>query len=477
MSLRGRLLAAFAYLLVLAVAALAVPLALNIERRAESEVEALLGSQAQIIASSVSGEVEDSNAREILPATVADFSEKLDAGVLITDGDGEVIANSAGQPRVGTNLAGESEVDTALRGSLVGRPRGSRLLVAAPVLDGDELVGAVRLDSDISGIESNVRRSWLVLGAVGLFVVMLGLGAAWLLASSLARPLKNLGATAQRLGAGRLDARAEAAGPPEVADVARAMNHMAEDLEATISAQQDFVANASHQLRTPLTGLRLRLEGITMEGGPSADSAAKAIKEVDRLGTLVEELLVLARAGGKQSPGEPVELAALLREASDRWAGRAAERGGTVVVHVGAHPAVHADRAELAGVIDNLIENALLYSPEGATVTLTVDAGPDGAWLRVEDDGPGIPEDERDRVFDRFYRGGTGRRSGPGTGLGLAIVKEVVEKWGGRAALESSPAGTAVTLRWTNGLTVRPAALNGGAESPKPVRGSRFTNP
>ena len=467
MSLRGRLLAAFAYLLVLAVAAMAVPLAINIQRRARSEVEGLLGSHAQIISSSVSGQIEDSDAPQLLRRTVEDFAEELDAGVLITDKDGEVIANSEPQPAVGSDIGGASEVRTALVGSVVGRPVASRLLVAAPVSEEQEIIGAVRIDSDISGIESNVRRSWLVLAAVGFFVVMLGLGAAWLLASSLARPLRNLVATARSLGAGRLDARAGTGGPPEVADVARAMNHMAEQVEATISAQQDFIANASHQLRTPLTGLRLRLEGISVGGGPDAESAGEAIKEVDRLGALVDELLVLARAGGRQAAGGPVDIDALLRDAADRWAARAAEHGGTVVTHVGVRAVVHADQAELAGVVDNLIENALAYSPAEATVTLTAEAGDEGVGFSVADDGPGIPTEERDRVFDRFYRGGTGRRSGPGTGLGLAIVREVAEKWDGSAAISSSPVGTTVTLRWPNHAA-------GGTTAPETEVG--FTN-
>jgi two-component system, OmpR family, sensor kinase len=467
-SLRGRLLVAFAYLLVLAVAALAVPLAINIQRRARSDVEARLASQAQIISSSVSGEIEDSDAPEILAPIVEDFAEQLDVGVLVADEDGRVVANSEPQPSVGTNLGGESEVRTALGSeSLVGRPRGSHLLVAAPVFDREEPVGVVRLDADISRIDSNVRRSWLVLAAVGLFVVMLGSGAAWLLASSLVRPLRNLGATARSLGAGRLDSRADTRGPPEVTDVARAMNNMAEDLEATISAQQDFVANASHQLRTPLTGLRLRLESISVGGGPDANSAAEAIKEVDRLGALVEELLVLARARGGQAAGGSVDIGGLLRDAADRWAARAAERGGTIVTHVGAGAIVHADQTELAGVVDNLIENALAYSPTGATITLTSESGPDGSGFSVADDGPGIPPEEREHVFNRFYRGGIGRRSGRGTGLGLAIVKEVAEKWDGSAEIASSPVGTTVTLRW-------PRDAGAGATTPRPEAG--FTN-
>jgi signal transduction histidine kinase len=249
---------------------------------------------------------------------------------------------------------------------------------------------------------------------------------------------------------------------------------MAEDLEATISAQQDFVANASHQLRTPLTGLRLRLEGIAVEGGPNATSAVEAMKEVDRLGTLVEELLVLARAGGRQVPGETVDIGALLREAGDRWSARAAERGGTVVTHVDAGIYVHTDHAELAGVLDNLIENALAYSPEGATVTLTAASGPDESWFSVEDDGPGIPVDERDRVFDRFYRGGIGRRSGPGTGLGLAIVREVAEKWGGGAEIDSSPSGTIVRLRWPHNIS--PHSTESAGRSGSSGTAAGFTN-
>jgi signal transduction histidine kinase len=449
---------AFAYLLVLAVAALAVPLAINIQRRARSEVETRLGSHAQVIASSVSSDIEDSDAPEILTPVVEEFAEQLDAGVLVADEDGQVLANSEPQPSVGTNLGGWSEVRTALGETLVGRPVGSRLLVAAPVIEDDDVLGIVRLDADISGIQSNVRRTWLVLAAVGLFVVMLGLGAAWLLASSLARPLRSLGATARSLGGGQLDTRAESGGPPEVADVARAMNHMAEDLEATLSAQQDFVANASHQLRTPLTGLRLRLESISIGGGPDASSAAEAIKEVDRLGSLVEELLVLARAGGKQVAGGSVDIGGVLRDAADRWAARAAERGGTIVTHLPVRAVVHAEGSELAGVVDNLIENALAYSPAGATVTLVSESGPDGSGFSVSDDGPGIPPEERERVFDRFYRGGVGRRSGPGTGLGLAIVREVAEKWDGRAEITSSPGGTTVTLRWPRAVTSGPPA-------------------
>jgi signal transduction histidine kinase len=138
-----------------------------------------------------------------------------------------------------------------------------------------------------------------------------------------------------------------------------------------------------------------------------------------------------------------------------------------VVTHVSVRAVIHADQAELAGVVDNLIENALAYSPPGATVTLTTEAGDDGVGFSVADDGPGIPPEERDQVFDRFYRGGTGRRSGPGTGLGLAIVREVAEKWDGTVEIASSSVGTTVTLRW-------PPHVDDGATVPEAEIG--FTN-
>jgi signal transduction histidine kinase len=218
---------------------------------------------------------------------------------------------------------------------------------------------------------------------------------------------------------------------------------MADELVGLIESQREFVANASHQLRTPLTGLRLRLESLST--GPDGADAQAGLREVDRLSELVSDLLVLARAGVPPPAAATCDLRREARAAADRWRPVAAEHAGTVTLEEPAGPvAIAADAADLAAVLDNLIENAIVYGPAGGTVALSV-AG-DGV-VRVRDDGPGIDPAEAARVFDRFYRGSAGKGT-PGTGLGLAIVRDLAARWGGAAGVEQGGTGTSIVVRF-----------------------------
>ena len=214
---------------------------------------------------------------------------------------------------------------------------------------------------------------------------------------------------------------------------------MADALGTSLRAQRDFIANASHQLRTPLTGLKLRLEAIRGEGGAAAENAAKAEQEVDRLNALVDDMLALAGAASPSAIGQDMDLADVAGEAVERWRGPAED--GRRMVEIGACDSarVFADPADLAHVVDNLVENALRYSPPGSRVTIETQVTDGRAALAVEDDGPGIPVEDRSRIFERFYRGSNGKQAAPGTGLGLAIVAELVERWGGTVALREGP--------------------------------------
>lgn len=447
MSLRGRLLVSFAYLLLLAVVALAVPLALNIERRARTELEARLGAGAQVIASSVTEFLDPDEPQRPLRELVAQAAEQIEADVLVTDAQGRVVADST-ETAIGQRFADRRDIGSALDGDRVREYGGEFLFVTVPVLAGGEPTGAVRVAEDLAALNSGVLRSRLVLAAVGAFVVLGGLALAWALASSLARPLRNLGSTARRLGRGDLNARADVTGPRDVAEVAHAMNAMAADVAAGVESQKDFVANASHQLRTPLTGLRIRLEGIAAEGGPAARSAAAALREVDRLGDLVDDLLLLARSSTTDSPAVRVDLAACVHDAVQRWSPRAGEREQLVRASASAPVEIWADPDDVSGVLDNLIENSIAYCPEGALIEVGAASMNGEGQLVVNDNGPGIPTEDAGRIFERFYRGRTGRTSGPGTGLGLAIVREVAERWGGRAEIDSTTNGTRIVVRW-----------------------------
>ncbi|HEY3767020.1 MAG TPA: HAMP domain-containing sensor histidine kinase, partial [Gaiellales bacterium] len=339
MTLRGRLLAAFAYLLLLTVIALAVPLAVNVDRRAKDSFYSAVDSQTQVIAASLGGSPQPGKTIAGVRQAVATYGRETDARVIVTDGQGRLLADSErphpaavefdtpGRPEIGSALAGRS-VRLIRHSADLG---GDLLVVAYPVLDRGRVVGAVRVSQPVAAVDARVHRSWLAIGAVAAAVALVGMIVAWLLASSLARPIHALGGTAARLGRGDLDARAPEAGPRDVADVARAMNRMAAELESLIESQREFVGNASHQLRTPLTGLRLRLEALST--GPTAsDDARAALVEVDRLAALVSDLLVLARAGVPPHVHAACDLRQEARAAADRWRPVAAEHGRSLAL-------------------------------------------------------------------------------------------------------------------------------------------------
>jgi signal transduction histidine kinase len=443
-TLRGRLLAAFAYLLVLTVIALAVPLAVNVDRRAKDSFYAAVDSQTQVIAASLGGSPQPGRSIAGVRKAVSVYGRETDARVVVTNAQGRLLADSS-QPRpaaVDFATPGRPEISAALTGRSVRLIRksadlgGNLLVVAYPVLDRGRIVGAVRLSQPVAAVDSRVHRSWIAIAAVAAAVAAVGMGVAWLLASSLARPIHALGATAGRLGRGDLDARAPEEGPRDVADVARALNRMADELAGVIESQREFVGNASHQLRTPLTGLRLRLEAIA--AGPPANPDARAgLQEVDRLAELVGDLLVLARAGVPPHSAAESDLHGQARAAADRWRPVADGHGVTLTVSAPEGPVnVAADAGDVAMVLDNLVENAVVYGPDGGAVEIAV--GADGS-VRVRDDGPGIEPDEAAGIFDRFIRGNAGREVPGGTGLGLAIVRDLAARWGGSAGIEHGP--------------------------------------
>jgi signal transduction histidine kinase len=456
-SFRARLVLGAAYLLTAVVLALEIPLALNIQRRAESDFQAAVLGRAALLSARLSGSVVAAESGSSAPvpvrlSAVVDKAPGRGERVVVTDGQGRVLADSSGEARTRELYATPErpEFSAALfEGRVDYRRRFSDtvgaelLLVTVPVVSGDKVVGAVRVSASREAVEASVHRSWIRLALIGLAVIAAALVLAWVLAGSLARPLARLRETAARLGAGDLDARASAEGPTELVALASSFNRMADALSGNLRAQRDFIANASHQLRTPLTGVKLRLESIRAHGGEVGESAAKAEAELDRLEALVGDLLELARASTSSVTGITVDLADVAESAVERWAAPATE--GRRTIELGAHEAakVYADPGDLAHVADNLIENALKYSPPGSRVTIGAAASDGRATLVVADDGPGIPAEERMRVFERFYRGSTGRQSGAGTGLGLAIVAELVERWGGEVSLLEGP-GTRV---------------------------------
>jgi two-component system, OmpR family, sensor kinase len=451
-SLRLRVLAAFAYVLVLVIVALEVPLALSLSNRVDTEVEAEAAGRAQFAAAAANDSMGSVAALEQL---VRQASRDLGGRVIIVGARGRLLADSAGEGLLSEPYGNRPEIRDALAGNVVqGRRRSDTLdqnllYTAVPIVHEGRTVGAVRVTQSLAAVDARVRRNTLALVAVGAVALVLGLALAWLLAGSLARPLRALAGTARRLGHGDLGARAEVIGPSEQRDVARAFNEMAERLERVLAAQREFAANASHQLRTPLTGLRLRLEAASLKAGdPELErELAAAEREAERLGRLVGSLLALAREADRPELRRPTSLADACSRAADRWEAQAARNGQQLALATSEALALAAED-DVAIVLDNLVENALSYSPPGTTVTL--ECGRDGAVVRlaVSDEGPGLAEDEEERVWERFARGSAGDRAA-GTGLGLAVVRTLVERWDGEARLvRRAEGGTRAEVRF-----------------------------
>lgn len=289
-------------------------------------------------------------------------------------------------------------------------------------------------------------RSVAPLGWMALPLVLL-LG--WLV-DLLTAPLQRLAADVGRRDAGALAPLPEAEVPDEVRPLVAALNALLGRLDESLATQRAFVADAAHELRSPLTALKLQLRAL--RDAPSdtdRHAAIQALGEgIDRAARLVEQLLALARNEPGRPPPQPqtLDLAELAGEAlADLWP-LAQARGQQLALDAEAAVPVRGERAALAALVRNLADNALRYGREGGRVQLQVRTEAGRAWLTVDDDGPGLPAAERERAFDRFWRRDSGRADG--SGLGLAIVRAVARRHGGDVGLDDSPLGGLRARAW-----------------------------
>lgn len=326
--------------------------------------------------------------------------------------------------------------------------------------DKGPVVGAVRIEYST---DEMTRRLWQIWGfRAVLAVLVLGVAAVIgvVVARRLTRPLRQLNDMASKFSDGDLTARSPVTGPPETQTLARTLNQGAERLDTLIAAQRIFVADASHQLRTPLTALRLSLDNIAdgVDDEFVREDVEQATAEVVRMSRLVNGLLVLARAEAKVSAAEPLPLMDIVRERLAVWRPAADERGVTIALRgsTDGRPSVLASPGHLDQVLDNVLSNALEVSPDGRTITVRVEPRGDVVAVSIEDEGPGMSDADKSRAFDRFWRG-KGLTGKSGSGLGLAVVKQLVTDDGGTVTLGDAPGGG---LRVT--ITLRASSRSGG---------------
>ncbi len=382
--------------------------------------------------------------RAVVARAASRYRRLAGGRVVIVDGRGRAVVDSSRPRGPGGSFATRPEIARALDGQVSAGTRWSRTLrrellyVAVPVASSGVVHGAVRLTYPTSAANARVRRYDLLLVAIGAVVLALAALVSWRFAAGLSAPLRRLRATARAVGDGELTVRAEVdRGPPEVRSLAAALNDTVGRLSALVRSQEEFVADASHQLRTPLTALRLRLENLESGVRPAArEGLVAAQAEAARLSGLVEALLALARADRHAAPAGVADAGAAVAQCVERWSPLAEERAVTLVAAV--EPGLRTGMSDegLGQVLDNLVSNAIEAAPAGTEVRVAARPAGRRVELAVTDRGPGLGPDERARAFDRFWRASG---TGSGSGLGLAIVRRLVTAAGGEVTLEAPP--------------------------------------
>ena len=431
-SIRVRVLLALLGMLVVT----AVVLGALTYRNVLAETEALLDYQLRQMAFSLRDQ------GEIAPAqasTLAD--EELDFVVQIWTADGRIIY----PPRVRDDLPTRALLglaDVTVQGktwrtfSVASRDR--VIQVAQPLQIRQRLAAGAALRS--------VAPLLFIAPAMALLI--------WWLAAQTLAPLRRLADGVRARDEQSLQPLPTAGLPDEVAPLVGALNGLLQRLGASLGAQRAFVSDAAHELRSPLTALKLQMQLLQRAPDDAARQAAgDALNAgIDRAARLVEQLLTLARAepGAPRAPLAALDLSEVVRAAVADTVPFAHARGSTIELFADAPVWVQGDATTLTVLARNLADNALRYAPAGARVELRVAQAGAAALLRVDDSGPGIPPDERARVFNRFYRHAAGDEAG--SGLGLAIVRSVADRHGATVSLDDSPlGGLRVEVRFTRG--------------------------
>ena len=453
--MRRRLLLAFLGLTLLVVLLLEVPLAVSYRQREERSLEAKLERDAFVLAAFAEDEFEGTADLD-LQALADGYANRTGGRVVFVNDQGGLRADSDPPVEGPRRFDNRPEIQAALNSEVAVGTRYSETLgtgliyVAVPVSSGGEVFGALRISYPTSELDARVRRYYLLLAGAGAVSLATAAVVGVLLARWVTRPLEELQQTAEAVGGGDLGARAPTDdGPPEVRGLARSMNATASRLEELVGAQQQFVADASHQLRTPLTALRLRLEMLAMVADePEVRTDVEAAeREVARMSRLVDGLLALARAerAPEAAVTEAVDVDAVLVSRAEVWQPVADERGVHLVVE-SAGMTVRASVDRLDQILDNYLANALEVAPSGSTIRMSsapVEVSGVGAMVEIHviDEGPGLSDAAREQAFERFWRAQSRPGELGGSGLGLAIVRRLARLDGGTSELRQADTG------------------------------------
>jgi signal transduction histidine kinase len=450
---RRRLVSTYVLLLCMVLLALEVPLAISLTNRETQRVLADRVADATRFASLAAPAIRTGDLQSLV-AELRRYHDLYGIGTLLVDQDHAVLSEFAGP------TAARGDTGLALRAALAGRQLGTPdtlwpwqrrpLVVAVPVNDGGAVLGSILTVSPTGRDRRAVAGSWLQLGLVSLAAVAACVIAALRLAEWVLRPVTRLDAAVHEIAAGDNDARVQPGlGPPELRRLSASFNEMADAVAEVLERQRSFVAHASHQLRNPLTVLRLRVEdlGTRLIDDDAREDHRLTLEETGRLADVLDGLLSLARAEQGRHRLEVVDAVAVVQNRRRTWL-PLAERRGVELVAVPGEPAyARLVATALDQSLDALIDNGLKFTPPGGRVEMAVTRSDGGVAVTVRDTGPGMPPEQCRRATERFWRAPDAQNV-DGAGLGLPIVLVLAEASGGSLTLGPAPTGGLEARMW-----------------------------
>lgn len=439
-----RLLLSYLTITVFGLAVLVIPLGRTFASREEDRLVFDIERDATVVAGYAEDDLEAGTEPD-LDTLLSGYGDGLGRVIVVSTDGISVYDTASDQPR---DFSTRTEIIDAIDGARSDGVRYSETLgydlmyVAVPITSGGTVHGAVRITYPTSALDARITDTWRQLATLSAIVLTTVTAVGWILARSVTKPVHELTTAAADIAAGNLTRRAPTeSGAPELRQLAATFNHTADTLEQLIASQRRFVADASHQLRTPLTAIRLRLENLETDLPTSLRSElGAAITETDRLARLVDGLLTIARTSDIEPVLDVIDLAAVLNDRRRLWTPQAATEHIELNIQTADAVPVLAVSGAIEQMLDNLIANAINASPPDSTITVTTELATDGQLLlHIIDQGPGMLDEEQSRAFDRFWRSPNNKSRG--SGLGLAIVAELAEASQGSATLTTAPAG------------------------------------
>jgi signal transduction histidine kinase len=445
-----RLLGAFLLLIVVVLAGAVLPLGLQTAAQYRRDYAAATLGQARAIASVMEERLADHES-EVPPKS--QMRRLLDPrqGVALVNRSGRVTATAGIGFAVPHGLA-SGKVVTATEPGVAGE---SGLLVAAPVGFAQHSSGRVVLARSTEPLEGRIHDLWLTLAGVAITACLIAVGLAWSLSRWVSAPLRRLERAAREVGSGTLDARVGAvAGPVEARRLAATFDTMAARLDSLVAGHRSVIADVSHQLRTPLSALRLRLELLFHNQVEPSPESQGVLDELGRLSRLLDGLLTVARAEAATAAAEQVDLCKAVADRLEVWAPLALERGVELRLDSVVDTDAWVVRDHLDQILDNLLGNCFDLEPPPTLVRVRISGDGQMARISLADDGPGMSYRQREVAFRRFT---TDRKDSGGTGLGLSIVHGLVTANGGTVSLEETPGGgLTVVIKLDRALQIRP---------------------